>query len=54
VKDAAYAFFSYVNAPAKSNVDVTSGKYGFNPCRISQLSHNTSGKTGGMNEKPAA
>ena len=43
MKDAAYAFFSYVNAPAQSNVDVTIGKYGFNPYRISQLSHNTSG-----------
>ena len=46
MKDAAYAFFSYV--------DVTIGKYGFNPYRIWQLSHNTSGKTGGMSEKLAA
>ena len=38
VKDAAYAFFSYMTQPAQSNVDVTIGKTGFNPYRISQLS----------------
>ena len=54
MKDAAYAFLSYVNAPAESTVDVTIGNYGFNPYRISQLSHSSSGKTSGMSEKPAA
>ncbi|GLS21851.1 sugar ABC transporter substrate-binding protein [Labrys miyagiensis] len=54
VKDAAYAFFSYMSAPAQSNVDVTIGKTGFNPYRLSQLSYNDSWKKGGMSEKAAA
>ena len=37
VKDAAYAFFSYMEQAAQSNVDVTIGKTGFNPYRISQF-----------------
>ncbi len=37
VKDAAYAFFSYMSQPAQANVDVTIGKTGFNPYRISQF-----------------
>ncbi len=37
VKDAAYAFFSYMSQPAQSNVDVTIGKTGFNPYRLSQF-----------------
>jgi multiple sugar transport system substrate-binding protein len=37
-KDAAYAFLSYMNQAAQSNVDVTIGKTGFNPYRLSQLS----------------
>ena len=36
-KDAAYAFFSYMNQAAQSNVDVTIGKTGYNPYRQSQL-----------------
>jgi multiple sugar transport system substrate-binding protein len=39
VKDAAYAFLSYMSAPAESNVDVTLGKTGFNPYRRSQFSN---------------
>jgi len=35
VKDAAYAFFSYMTQPAQSNVDVTIGITGFNPYRPS-------------------
>ena len=54
VKDAAYAFYSYVSAPAQSNVDVTIGKTGFNPYRVSQLNYSDSWKTGGMSEKAAA
>ncbi|MBX3062693.1 MAG: extracellular solute-binding protein [Anaerolineae bacterium] len=38
VKDAAYAFFSYLNQPAQSNIDVTIGKSGYNPYRLSQFS----------------
>jgi len=37
VKEAAYAFFSYMSQPAQSNVDVTIGRTGFNPYRISQF-----------------
>ncbi len=37
VKDAAYAFFSYMSQPAQANVDVTIGITGFNPYRISQF-----------------
>jgi multiple sugar transport system substrate-binding protein len=37
VKDAAYAFFSYMSQPDQANVDVTIGKTGFNPYRISQF-----------------
>ncbi|MEZ4629398.1 MAG: extracellular solute-binding protein [Deinococcales bacterium] len=37
VKDALYAFFSYMNQPAQSNVDVTIGATGFNPYRNSQF-----------------
>ncbi|WP_245443661.1 ABC transporter substrate-binding protein [Labrys okinawensis] len=54
VKDAAYAFFSYMTAPAQSNVDVTIGKTGFNAYRTSQLSYNEGWKKAGMSEKAAA
>jgi len=37
VKDAAYAFLSYMSQPARSNIDVTIGTTGFNPYRISQF-----------------
>jgi multiple sugar transport system substrate-binding protein len=37
-KDAAYAFLSYMNQAAQSNVDVTIGWTGYNPYRVSQLS----------------
>src|SRR5262249_45168033 len=37
VKDAAYAFLSYMTAPAQSNEDVTIGASGFNPYRTSQF-----------------
>jgi multiple sugar transport system substrate-binding protein len=37
VKDAAYAFFSYMSQPAQSNIDVTIGKTGYNPFRFSQF-----------------
>ncbi len=37
VKDAAYAYFSYMAQPAQANVDVTLGKTGFNPYRKSQF-----------------
>jgi multiple sugar transport system substrate-binding protein len=37
VKDAAFAFFSYLSQPAQSNVDVTIGASGYNPYRLSQF-----------------
>lgn len=37
VKDAAYAFFSYLTQPEQSNEDVKKGQTGFNPYRMSQL-----------------
>ena len=38
-QDAAYAFLSYMSAPAQSSVDVTLGKTGFNPYRTSHFSN---------------
>ena len=52
-KDAAYAFFSYVAQPAQSNVDVTIGKTGFNPYRISQFQDLTPWLAAGFSEKAA-
>src|SRR5689334_11577340 len=37
VKDAAYAFCSYMSQPAQANEDVTLGKTGYNPYRNSQF-----------------
>ncbi len=37
VKDAAYAFLSYMSQSAQSNIDVTLGETGFNPYRVSQF-----------------
>jgi len=39
VKDAAYAFISYMSQPAQSGVDVTLGKTGYNPYRKSQFAN---------------
>ena len=52
-KDAAYAFFSYVSQPAQSNVDVTIGKTGFNPYRLSQFQDLTPWLAAGFSEKAA-
>ena len=52
-KDAAYAYFSYVSQPAQSNVDVTIGKTGFNPYRISQFQDLTAWLENGFSEKAA-
>lgn len=52
VKDAAYAFFSYMAQPAQSNVDVTIGKTGFNPYRTSQFLNRQAWVEAGMS--PAA
>jgi multiple sugar transport system substrate-binding protein len=53
-KAATYAFFSYVNQAAQSNVDVTIGATGFNPYRISQFTDMTAWKAAGMSEQAAA
>lgn len=53
VKDAAYAFFSYMSQPAQANVDVTIGATGFNPYRISQFSELDLWVAGGFTEESA-
>jgi len=53
VKDAAYAFFSYVSQPEQSNADVTVGATGFNPYRTSQFDSLDSWIEGGMSERAA-
>jgi len=52
VKDATYAFFSYMCQPAQSNVDVTIGKTGYNPYRTSQFLNRQTWVEAGMS--PAA
>ena len=53
VKEAAYAFFSYMSAPEQSNEDVTLGKTGFNPYRTSQFENLDAWMAAGMSEKAA-
>lgn len=53
VKDAAYAFFSYVSQPAQSNADVTVGSTGFNPYRVSQFENIENWTKAGMSEAAA-
>ena len=53
VKDAAFAFFSFMTQPAQSNADVTIGGTGFNPYRASQLSYSDLWKKAGMSEDEA-
>jgi multiple sugar transport system substrate-binding protein len=52
-KEAAFAFLSYVSAPAQSNVDVTIGKTGFNPYRTSQFKDLGPWLKSGMSEAAA-
>lgn len=54
VKDAAYAFFSYLNQPAQSNVDVTIGASGYNPYRLSQFESLDPWVEAGFSEAAAA
>ena len=49
-KDAAYAFLSYMNQAAQSNVDVTIGKTGYNPYRLSQLKSTDLWEKAGMDK----
>lgn len=53
VKDAAYAFFSYISQPAQSNVDVTIGASGYNPYRLSQFASTTPWVANGFSEAAA-
>jgi multiple sugar transport system substrate-binding protein len=53
VKAAAYAFFSYLNQPAQSNVDVTIGASGYNPYRISQTESTEPWVAAGFSETAA-
>jgi multiple sugar transport system substrate-binding protein len=53
VKDAAYAFFSYMSQPEQSNVDVTIGASGFNPYRLSQFQKMDNWTKAGMSEEAA-
>jgi len=52
VKDAAYAFCSYMSQPAQANVDVTIGKTGYNPYRTTQFLNRKAWVDAGMS--PAA
>ncbi len=54
VKDAAYAFLSYMSQPAQANVDVTIGKTGFNPYRTSQFLNREEWVKAGMSPKAAS
>jgi multiple sugar transport system substrate-binding protein len=53
VKDAAYDFLAYMSAPGESNVDVTLGKTGFNPYRVSQFDNIDLWVKAGMSEDAA-
>ncbi|HIC87910.1 MAG TPA: extracellular solute-binding protein, partial [Anaerolineae bacterium] len=54
VKDAAYAFCSYMSQPAQSNVDVTIGITGYNPYRISQFLNRELWVKAGMSPEAAS
>ena len=53
MKEAAFAFLSYMTQPAQSNVDVTIGKTGFNPYRVSQFKSLDLWLKAGMSETAA-
>jgi multiple sugar transport system substrate-binding protein len=53
VKNAAYAFFSYMSQPAQSSVDVTIGRTGFNPYRLSHFANLGPWLHSGMNQAMA-
>jgi multiple sugar transport system substrate-binding protein len=53
VKDAAYAFISYMSQPEQANEDVTIGRTGFNPYRLSQLEDLSLWTKAGMSEAAA-
>jgi multiple sugar transport system substrate-binding protein len=53
VKDAAYAFISYMSQPAQSSVDVTIGITGFNPYRLTHFKDLGPWLKSGMSETAA-
>src|SRR5256886_16435 len=53
VKDAAFAFLSYMSQPAQSSSDVTIGKTGFNPYRTSHFTNLGPWETSGMSQQAA-
>jgi multiple sugar transport system substrate-binding protein len=54
VKDAAYAFFSYMTQPAQANEDVTIGRTGYNPYRTSQFLNRQAWVEAGMSPQAAS
>jgi multiple sugar transport system substrate-binding protein len=52
-KDAAYAFLAYMASPPIANEDVTLGKTGYNPYRISQFENADLWLTAGMSQEAA-
>jgi multiple sugar transport system substrate-binding protein len=53
VKDAAYAFLSYMSQPAQSSIDVTIGRTGFNPYRTTHFTNLKPWLDSGMSEQAA-
>ncbi|MBW4436742.1 MAG: extracellular solute-binding protein [Pleurocapsa minor GSE-CHR-MK-17-07R] len=53
-QQATFDFFAYVSAPAQSNVDVTIGRTGFNPYRVSQFTDQSNWIANGYSEEFAA
>jgi multiple sugar transport system substrate-binding protein len=53
VKDAAYAFLSYMAQPAQSNADVVVGATGYNPFRISQFENQQAWLDAGFSQAAA-
>jgi multiple sugar transport system substrate-binding protein len=54
VKDAAFAFLSYMSQPAQSSLDVTIGKTGFNPYRNSHFNNQGPWLASGMSAGAAS
>jgi multiple sugar transport system substrate-binding protein len=54
VKDAAFAFLSYMSQPAQSSLDVTIGKTGFNPYRTSHFTNQGPWLASGMSASATA
>ena len=54
VKDAAYAFLSFMSQPAQANEDVTIGASGFNPYRVAQFENVEPWLEAGFTEEGAA